>query len=749
MIELRDEEHHEDYDDAPLRSPFEVESDSSDFTESSRSRFTALSVVSSQYNRVCKIVELKTRSLFTQIDEKIGFQRLKIFFLLVIIAITGYIFIGPSPSNGEFELYMGSVEEDTPIERDLLYKTRPTFVRLALRVQSKEYHNETVRVWMNVYERRNKTWNLLIQNAVSLLVRQKTESSQVKILPIPPPGTEHDEPDDSSGAEQEDDAKRKYFETRKVDSDYHLKVRIQTTTVQPIGLEYSFTPLPALAEHRVALAFMILVGVYTVIIFEVIHRAIAAMFGSFVALAALSMTLERPSLSEAANWIDINSCGLLFGMMIMVGILSKTGCFEWAAIKLYKLSNGKIWVLLVSLCSLLAILAAFLDNVTTILLLAPVSIKLCKVLRISPFPLLLSEIMVTNISGTLTAIADPSDVIIVSYKPIQDDGHVNFTSFAMHVTPIGVICCVVAIAYVFHQYKDELERKKEDEKELLVMGENEENNEENENGIELDENGVVHKRKSEPPGRSSAHYESPVEEIETIEQLEEKYVIKDKNLLIKSVLVIGFVLVLFFIRTPINLNLSLTWIAIIGAIVHMIVTGTKNVEEILEKVEWGALLFFGSLFVLMRALEELGLMQFLAEVTAKIIGKFPAGDTRLIAAVVFLIWMTAIVSAFIENIPFTTAMVPVIVQLSNDHMGLPLSPLAWALVFGGCYGGNATIMASAANVIAISIAEQEGYKITFAKFSKLGVPVVFITCTIASLYMIVLVLFGWHEEAKP
>jgi Na+/H+ antiporter NhaD/arsenite permease-like protein len=243
--------------------------------------------------------------------------------------------------------------------------------------------------------------------------------------------------------------------------------------------------------------------------------------------------------------------------------------------------------------------------------------------------------------------------------------------------------------------------------------------------------------------------EEEEEEDLSIEALEERYKIHNMNLFVSSCIVVGFVLLMFFLRSPLQIPLSLTWIAIIGAMVHMLVAGVHDVNEMLEKVEWGALLFFGCLFILMRALEELGLMEYFAGVTADLIKTVSGDKMRLIAAVLLIIWSSAFVSAFIENIPFTTAMVPVIVQLSNSHLNLPLSPLAWALVFGGCFGGNATIMASAANVIAISIAEQEGYTITFTQFSKLGIPVVLLTCSIASLYMILLVEFGWHEAPQP
>jgi len=221
-----------------------------------------------------------------------------------------------------------------------------------------------------------------------------------------------------------------------------------------------------------------------------------------------------------------------------------------------------------------------------------------------------------------------------------------------------------------------------------------------------------------------------------ISALEKKYKITNYKLLIESLLIIGAVVTLFFIHSVIP-HLDMTWVAIIGAMVHMLVAGIRDIEEVLNKVEWGTLLFFGALFVLMRALQEMGLILWIGQETGNLIAKFPAGNTRLIAAVCIILWVSAFVSAFVDNIPFATAMIPIITGLANDNLGLPLAPMIWALVYGACFGGNATIIGASANVVATGITEGEGYPITFAQFLKIGMPCMLASVATVNVYLVV------------
>jgi len=199
----------------------------------------------------------------------------------------------------------------------------------------------------------------------------------------------------------------------------------------------------------------------------------------------------------------------------------------------------------------------------------------------------------------------------------------------------------------------------------------------------------------------------------------------------------------------IGLELSLAWIAIFGASFHIltviILKGKLDVEDITEKIEWGTLTFFAALFILMEAITKLGLTDWIGKNLRDMIEAVPPGNGRLVAALLLTLWISALVSAFIDNIPYTATLVPIIVRLSESGLGLPLTPLIWALVFGTCLGGNGTIIGASANVFAIGLAEAHGYKITFLQFLKFGFPVLIITVTVSSLWLIFFhALIPWY-----
>lgn len=231
-----------------------------------------------------------------------------------------------------------------------------------------------------------------------------------------------------------------------------------------------------------------------------------------------------------------------------------------------------------------------------------------------------------------------------------------------------------------------------------------------------------------------------------IAELERKYVISDVTLFIKSCCVLVVVILLFFLHSFLTeIKLSLPWIAILGALVLLVLSGTDNFHEILEKVETSTLLFFAGLFVMVRCVEELGVTIWIANTTSDIIDIMPEGKMRLAFAVFLIIWVCAIVSMFIDNIPFTTTMIPVVVKLTKGTLALPLQPLTWAMAFGACLGGNGTLIGASANVVAAGIAEQYGRPISFNYFFKMGFPCMMVSTLTATAYMLVThVLIGWY-----
>ncbi len=439
----------------------------------------------------------------------------------------------------------------------------------------------------------------------------------------------------------------------------------------------------------------ILLFVYALIISEVVHRTLAAALGGLLAILALNYYKEGGALSlaETTTLIEWETIGLLLGMMVMVGVMSHTGIFEWFAVQAYKKSKGNVWTLVVVLCAVTAVLSAFLDNVTTMLLLTPVTIQLAKVLDLKPVPLLIAEVLFSNIGGTATMIGDPPNIIIGSMmnsdaiaankdaaiSALADQG-VSFNDFIIELAPGVLLTIVPSFMMLKWMYKDEFSG----------------------------------------------------ERIRDVKELESKYGIKDMRMLKSSGAILGLVILGFFLNPVLHIPVS--WIALIGAVLMLLTTNPHELEEPLEEVEWTTLIFFAGLFVLIHSLQHLGVIEWIGDRVTDAISSF-SEDYRLVAALVIILWVSGIASAFIDNIPYTITMIPVVLQISTD-LGLELSPLIWALAFGACLGGNGTLIGASANVVTAGMAEEAGYPISFNEFFKAGFPIMLLTLAIITMYIV-------------
>ncbi|CAH7460379.1 Oca2 [Phodopus roborovskii] len=454
----------------------------------------------------------------------------------------------------------------------------------------------------------------------------------------------------------------------------NIQASLRQTRLVPLLLAHQF--LGASVEAQVTIAVAILTGVYTLVIFEIVHRTLAAMLGALAALAALAVVGDRPSLTHVVEWIDFETLVLLFGMMILVAIFSETGFFDYCAVKAYQLSRGRVWTMINMLCLITAILSAFLDNVTTMLLFTPVTIRLCEVLNLDPRQVLIAEVIFTNIGGAATAIGDPPNVIIVSNQELRKMG-LDFAGFTVHMF-LG-ICLILLASFPLLR--------------LLYWNKKLYNKEPSE---------IVELKHEIHVWRLTAQRISPASREETavrglllekvlalehllaqrlqsfrrqisqedknwvanIQELQRKHRISDRSLLVKCLIVLGFVISMFFLNSFVpGIHLDLGWIAILGAIWLLILADAHDFEIILHRVEWPTLLFFAALFVLME--------------------------------------------------------IPVLVNLSQDpDISLPALPLMYALALGACLGGNGTLIGASANVVCAGIAEQHGYGFSFMEFFR-------------------------------
>ncbi|XP_074821766.1 P protein isoform X2 [Natator depressus] len=536
----------------------------------------------------------------------------------------------------------------------------------------------------------------------------------------------------------------------------NIQAFLQESEIVLLSMKHQY--LHANIETQVTIASVILAGVYVLIILEIVHRTLAAMLGSLAALAALAVVGERPSMVKVVEWIDYETLALLFGMMLLVAIFSETGFFDYCAVKAYRLSRGRVWAMIIILCLIAAILSAFLDNVTTMLLFTPVTIRLCEVLNLDPRHVLIAEVIFTNIGGAATAVGDPPNVIIVSKQEVRKAG-LDFAAFTGHMF-VG-ICLVLLVSFPFLRllyWNKKLYNKEPSEIvelkheihvwRLTAQRINPASREETavkcllmQKVLTLE---ILLRKKLKTFHRQISQEDKNWET--NIQELQKKHRITDKILLIKCLTVLGFVILMFFLNSFVpGIHLDLGWIAMLGAIWLLVLADIHDFEMILNRVEWATLLFFAALFVLMEALAHLHLIDYIGEQTALLIKVVPE-DQRLAVAIILVLWVSALASSLIDNIPFTATMIPVLLNLSQDpDVNLPVKPLIFSLAMGACLGGNGTLIGASANVVCAGIAEQHGYGFSFMEFFRLGFPMMIMSCTIGMCYLLVAhVVLGWN-----
>ncbi|KAF5270224.1 hypothetical protein FQA39_LY08438 [Lamprigera yunnana] len=532
-----------------------------------------------------------------------------------------------------------------------------------------------------------------------------------------------------------------------------VKIRMKTNLESNLSISLTYHLRPKNSDYGAIYGAVVLVGLYILIIFDVIHRTLAAMLGSTLSIAILALLDVRPTLEEIVSWIDIETLLLLFSMMTLVSIFSETGIFDYMAVVAYKLTGGREWHLMNSLCFLTAVLSSFLDNVTTALLMTPVTIRLCEVTKLDPIPVLISMIIYSNIGGAVTPIGDPPNVIIASNPDIIKSG-VNFGNFMYHMGG-GVILVLfftyIQLRYVYKNVKDlhctEPEGILELKREIAVW----QRAAACMSTYSIDEEIVketLKKQSTRLMGKLSTKKRCGTTDVDcytrNLADLQKKYPIKDKPLLIKSSCIMIFVVTLFFLHSiPEMSSLGLGWTALLGALLLLLVYDRNDIESVFARVEWSTLLFFGSLFILMEALAKLGLIDWIGKQTQNIIMSVEQ-ESKLAVAIILILWVSAIASAFVDNISLTTMMIKIVVILA-DELDLPLQPLVWALSFGACFGGNGTLLGSSSNIVCAGVAEQHGYRFTFMQFMKIGFPVTITSLVVTTVYlMIVHVVLQWN-----
>ena len=411
-------------------------------------------------------------------------------------------------------------------------------------------------------------------------------------------------------------------------------------------------------------AVAVFLGALLVIALEWTHRTKIALAGA--GIVVLAGVIDQEHAIDAVDW---STLGLLVGMMIIVGVTERTGVFTYLALRVAQLSGGRPIRLVFLLAGVTGVMSAFLDNLTAILLVVPITLLLADLLRVSPIPLVLVEVIASNVGGTATLIGDPPNIMIGTARP-----ELSFLDFIVNLAPVATVTLLVVTTGLAFAFRSQL--------------------------------------RIDPERRLEVDRLDPAADM------------RDAPYVTRSLLVLLGTIVGFFLHAPLQLEPAV--VALTGA-TAMLLVAADDVEGALERVEWATIFFFVGLFVMVGALEERGVIDRVAEGFADV-----TGGSKALEALVIL-WGAAAGSAVVDNIPFTAAMIPVVDSLQADQFD---DAAWWALALGACFGGNATIIAAAANVAASGVLERSGQPISFLRFLAVGLPVTFVSLLIATAYLL-------------
>lgn len=396
-----------------------------------------------------------------------------------------------------------------------------------------------------------------------------------------------------------------------------------------------------------------------------VHNTVASLTG-----AACLVLTHILSIEDCIDAVDVETICILVGMMLLVAVIKNSGIFEYIAIKAAKIAKGRPWPIMVIFIFITAVCSGMLDNVTTVLLVGPMTLAITNILKVDPVPYIITQIMASNIGGTATLIGDPPNIMIGSAAKL------SFVDFILNTGVATVFVIIVGLICMYFIYG----------RKLFVTDES----------------------------------------IAKVMQLDENKAIKDRKLMHESVIVIILVALCFIFHD--QLGVQSCTVAIAAACI-MLLIGGQEPEEIIADVEWPTILFFIGLFIVVGGMKKAGVITMLAN------GLISITHGNMVVTMMVILWVSAIVSSFLDNIPFVATLIPMILTMQSE--GMDVTPIWWALSLGACLGGNGTLIGASANVVLSGISKNNGHPITFGQYFKIGFPMMILSIIVCSVFLLI------------
>ena len=390
-----------------------------------------------------------------------------------------------------------------------------------------------------------------------------------------------------------------------------------------------------------------------------VHNTVASLTG-----AACLVLTHILSIEDCIDAVDVETICILVGMMLLVAVIKNSGIFEYIAIKAAKIAKGRPWPIMVIFILITAVCSGMLDNVTTVLLVGPMTLAITNILKVDPVPYIITQIMASNIGGTATLIGDPPNIMIGSAAKL------SFVDFILNTGMMAGVSLIFVVLFFYFSFTDE--------------------------------------------------------SIAKVMQLDENKAIKDRKLMHESVIVIILVALCFIFHD--QLGVQSCTVAIAAACI-MLLIGGQEPEEIIADVEWPTILFFIGLFIVVGGMKKVGVITMLAN------GLISITHGNMVVTMMVILWVSAIVSSFLDNIPFVATLIPMILTMQAE--GMDVTPIWWALSLGACLGGNGTLIGASANVVLSGISKNNGHPITFGQYFKIGFPMMILSIIVCSVFLLI------------